>query len=316
VPIGREAYIGDAPELTGDDDHNPPRLVNRMHLARTRKTPYELDCMRVASKVAARAHAAALAGFRDGGSEFQIHQRYLDAAQLSDAQLPYASIVALNRHAAVLHYQQRDRAVPAQMHSFLIDAGATVHGYAADVTRTYAAGEGEFAALIEALDALQLDLCAQVRAGLDYRELHLAAHLSIAGLLSDTGIIKVTPEQAVDSGLSGVFFPHGLGHYIGLQTHDVAGLIADEDGTPIPRPHGHPFLRLTRVLEAGNVLTIEPGIYFIDTLLEKWRRRHGDAAIDWARVDALRPCGGIRIEDNVVVTADDPENLTRVAFDA
>lgn len=313
VPVGREAYIGDAPELAGEDDHNPPRLVNRLHLARTRKTPYELDCMRAANRRAVLAHRAAEQAFRAGDSEFAIHQRYLDTAQLSDAQLPYASIVALNEHAAVLHYQQRDRLPPESRHSFLIDAGATTHGYAADITRTFAAHSGDFAALIEALDAVQLALCAEVRAGVDYRDLHLAAHRHIAGLLAEAGIIKVPAEEAVSSGLSGVFFPHGLGHYLGLQTHDVAGLIADEDGTPIPRPPGHPFLRLTRTLEEGNVLTVEPGIYFIDSLLERWRHRHGDAGIDWTRVAQLRPCGGIRIEDNVVVTSGDPENLTRDA---
>lgn len=316
VPVGREAYIGDAPELSAEDDHNPARLLNRLHLARTRKTPYELDCMRSASRQAARAHRAAEQAFRRGDSEFDIHQCYLDAARLNDAQLPYGSIVALNEHGAVLHYQQRDRVAPREIHSFLIDAGATRHGYAADVTRTFAARDGDFAALVTALDEVQRTLCGEVRAGVDYRDLHLVAHHRIAGLLARAGIIRVSPEEAVDTRLSGVFFPHGLGHFLGLQTHDVAGLIADEEGTLIPRPPGHPFLRLTRKLEKGNVLTVEPGVYFIGSLLERWRQRNGDGAVDWARVEQFRPYGGIRIEDNVVVTGADPENLTRDAFAA
>ena len=148
---------------------------------------------------------------------------------------------------------------------------------------------------------------------MDYKQLHLEAHRAIAGVLEAAGVIRVTADTAVESGLSAVFYPHGLGHFLGLQTHDVAGLI-DNDGQPIPRPEGHPALRLTRVLEADNVLTIEPGLYFIDSLLQRWREGPDASMIDWDRVAALAPCGGIRIEDNVVVTEDGCDNLTRRAF--
>jgi Xaa-Pro dipeptidase len=84
----------------------------------------------------------------------------------------------------------------------------------------------------------------------------------------------------------------------------------------IPRPEGHPFLRLTRVLEAGNVLTIEPGLYFIEPLLRRWRETADASVINWSRVDALAPFGGIRIEDDIVVTEAEPLNLTRDAFAA
>ena len=140
--------------------------------------------------------------------------------------------------------------------------------------------------------------------------------MDIAGILKDFDIINTSAEDAVASGLSSVFYPHGLGHYLGLQTHDVAGLIADVEGTPIPRPDGHPFLRLTRTLEAGNVLTIEPGLYFIEPLLRQWRETGDISAINWGKVEALAPYGGIRIEDNIVVTDGAPLNLTRDAFAA
>jgi len=311
------AYIGDAPSLAAavDASHlNPSRLVNRIHIARTCKTPYEIACMAEAARLGAVAHMAAEQAFREGLSEYEIHQRYCIAIQLVDAELPYGNIIALNDHGAVLHYQQQEQDVPAESRSFLIDAGATVHAYASDITRTYAAGEGAFAELISAMDAMQQRLCAAVVAGLDYRDLHLQTHLQIAGILNDFGIINVSAEAAVESGLSAVFYPHGLGHYLGLQTHDVAGLIADSDGTPIPRPEGHPFLRLTRTLEAGNVLTIEPGLYFIEPLLRKWRENGDVGAIAWDKVEAFAPYGGIRIEDNMVVTDGVPRNLTREAF--
>ena len=315
----RTAYIGDAPalaEAVNGARMNPARLLNRIHLERTRKTSYELACMAEAAHLGAVAHTVAEQAFREGLSEYDIHQRYCMSIQMVDAELPYGNIVALNEHGAVLHYQEHEQRVPASVRSFLIDAGATVHGYACDITRTYTSETGEFADLIAAMDTMQLDLCAAVVKDLDYRDLHLRAHLDIAGILKDFNIIRPSAEDAVASGLSAVFYPHGLGHFLGLQTHDVAGLIADVEGTPIPRPEGHPFLRLTRTLEAGNVLTIEPGLYFIEPLLRKWRENGDIAAINWDKVDALAPFGGIRIEDDIVVTDGAPLNLTRDAFAA
>ena len=311
------AYIGDSASLVeavGAAQLNPERLLNSIHLERTRKTPYELACMAEAARLGAIAHTAAEQAFREGLSEYEIHQRYCMSIQHVDAELPYGNIVALNDHSAALHYQSHEQQVPTEVRSFLIDAGATVHGYACDITRSYAARAGEFADMVAAMDEVEQALCASVVAGLDYRDLHLRAHMDIAGILKDFDIIRPAAEDAVASGLSAVFFPHGLGHFLGLQTHDVAGLIADVEGTPIPRPDGHPFLRLTRKLEAGNVLTIEPGLYFIEPLLRKWRENGDVAAINWDKVETLAPYGGIRIEDNMVVTDGAPLNLTRDAF--
>lgn len=313
----RTAFVGDAPALSDSaspEQLNPERLLNRIHLERTRKTSYEIDCMAEAARLGAIAHTTAYKAFLEGLSEYDIHQRYCMSIKHTDAQLPYGNIVALNEHSAILHYQTHEQQPPGDSRSFLIDAGATVHGYATDITRTYSQHGGEFSELISVMNEMQLGLCDAVVEGLDYRDLHLRAHLEIAHILKDFDIILVDPEDAVSTGLSGVFYPHGLGHFLGLQTHDVAGLIADADGTPIPRPEGHPFLRLTRKLEAGNVLTIEPGLYFIEPLLRQWRQTGDVAAINWDKVDALSPYGGIRIEDNVLVTDGAPRNLTREAF--
>lgn len=312
----RVALLGDAAELKSvfpATDINPAGLVMRLHLIRTRKTAYELECMRTASRRAAGAHRAARDAFLAGESEYDIHQAYLARVQQSDAELPYHSIVAVNEHAAVLHYQQRLRMPASESQSFLIDAGACCYAYAADITRTYATSPGEFAELIAAMDQLEQRLAGQVRARQSYPALHLEAHLLIAGVLKAAGIIRLSPEDAVSSGLSSVFFPHGLGHFIGLQTHDVAGLV-DNNGDSLERPAGHPWLRLTRVLETGNVLTIEPGLYFIPSLLAAWKEKGDKQAINWPAVEKLLPHGGIRIEDNVVVGDVASENLTRDAF--
>ena len=164
------------------------------------------------------------------------------------------------------------------------------------------------------MDAAQLGLCAKVRAGFDYRQLHLDAHLAIGAILRDFRITDLSPEAALETGVSSTFLPHGIGHGIGLQVHDVAGFAASEDGAWIERPDGHPYLRLTRTLQPGMVVTIEPGLYFIDMLLEELRQGPQAGAIDWARVDAFRPYGGIRIEDDVACTDAEPVNLTREGF--
>jgi Xaa-Pro dipeptidase len=143
---------------------------------------------------------------------------------------------------------------------------------------------------------------------------HLSAHRKIASALKDVGLIRSDIEGAVESGLTSVFFPHGVGHLIGLQVHDVSGFAIDESGAQRARPKGHPFLRLTRKLEPGFVVTIEPGIYFIDLLLREAREKSSGKDINWDRVEALHPYGGIRIEDDVVCTGAEPETLTRDAF--
>src|SRR3546814_793928 len=195
------------------------------------------------------------------------------------------------------------------------DVCSSDRGYASDITRTYSADTGdEFQSLVDAVDAAQLEMCAQVRAGADYKQLHIDAHLALAAILKDAGVLRVSPEDALSRGISAAFFPHGLGHGIGLQVHDVAGFAASDAGGRIEPPEGHPFLRLTRVLEPGMVVTIEPGIYVIDMLLEKLKQDGHADAIDWSRIDAFRPYGGIRIEDDVVCTDGDPVNLTREEF--
>lgn len=310
--------IGNAPSLAQNFEAaqiNPERLINRLHLDRTRKTQYEVNCISEANRIAAYGHRAAENAFYGGKNEMQIHQAYCAACSHSDDDLPYGNIVALNGHTAVLHYQHRDKTLPADVHSFLIDAGTTVQGYVSDITRTYAKDTtNEFHDLIQAMDEVQLKLVDGVGPGVDYKQLHLDAHRLIAGILKDFGVINISAESAVEQGVSSIFYPHGLGHYLGLQTHDVAGLIADADGTPIPRPEGHPYLRLTRVLEAGNVLTIEPGLYFIEPLLKQLQATDQVSTVNWDRIEQFRPYGGIRIEDNILVTAEGRDNLSRPAF--
>jgi len=314
--LGRVAYIGPDAFAAGTDPAgiNPPDLLTRLHYDRAVKTSYELECMRRASELGARGHLAALAEFRRGGSEYDAHMRYLEACVQREEEMPYNNIVAYNENAAVLHYQHLERTSPESLRSFLIDAGAQYRGYAADITRTYAAFPGRFAELVAALDTAQQELCGEIVAGRDYREVHLSAHRTLGDVMQRMGLTKLPGQAALELGVTGVFFPHGIGHLLGLQVHDVGGVLGDTLGHERQRPEGHPYLRLTRMLEPGVVVTVEPGIYLIDSLLAAAHADSRRAHIDWAVVDELRPFGGIRIEDNVVATAARPENMTRDAF--
>jgi Xaa-Pro dipeptidase len=317
--LSRAAYIGDAtPEITawGPAAVNPRALMRRLDYVRAAKTPYELVCLRAASRLGARGHLAAARVFAAGGTEFDIELAFLTACGLREHELPYNPIIALNEGGAVLHYQILNRTAPSERHSLLIDAGAEFAGYPCDITRTYSSADADFRALIDRLDAMQQTLCGRVRAGVDWRDVHLEAHDLTATLLREADIIRCSAAEAVATGVTSVFLPHGIGHLLGLEVHDVGGFMESPEGGEIPRPEGHPYLRLTRVLEEGFVVTMEPGIYFIPQLLEAARADERGASINWSRVQALRKFGGIRIEDDLAVTAAGSENLTRDAFRA
>jgi Xaa-Pro dipeptidase len=313
------AYIGgDFPELRtwGLAASNPSALLTRLDYDRAVKTPYELACLRRANQIAVRGHAAAADAFRGGATEFEIELTFLRACAQREDELPYNPIIALNESGAVLHYQKLERTPPPSLRSMLIDAGAEAYGYASDVTRTYSYEDADFGSLIEKFDEMQQALCASVHAGIDWRDVHLSAHRLVAELLRDADVTTCDAEEAVETGVSSVFLPHGIGHLLGLQVHDAGGLLRSPEGTEIPRPEGHPYLRLTRVLEEGFVVTMEPGIYFIGQLLDQARADGRASRINWMRVEQLRKFGGIRIEDDLAVGASGAENLTRNAFSA
>ncbi len=296
--------------------NNPPAVLDYLEFHRHAKTAYEIAMMREATRIGVIGHRAAEQAFRDGLSEFDIHLAYCAATRQDANDLPYCNIIGLNEHAAVLHYMTRDRQAPTQARSFLIDAGASYQGYASDITRTYSAQQDEFQALIDAVDRVQLDLCAQVLPGIDYRDIHMNTHAALSQVLRDFDLIRCSPEAALSSRISNAFFPHGVGHPIGLQVHDVAGFHASDRGGRIDRPEGQPYLRMTRTLVENSVVTIEPGLYFIDMLLDELRPTPANSDVNWDRVAAFKPFGGIRIEDNVVATRNGAVNLTREAFAA
>ena len=165
--------------------------------------------------------------------------------------------------------------------------------------------------MIASIEALQQRICAEVRPGVDFVVLHAFAHRQVAAVLREHELVKCSADEAVSTGITRAFLPHGLGHLLGLQVHDVGGHLKDPEGNKAPPPREHPHLRNTRTIEPRHVFTVEPGLYFIEMLLRPFRSGDLSTRFHWKLIDELSPLGGIRIEDNVVVLESGHRNLTR-----
>jgi Xaa-Pro dipeptidase len=314
IPSGKVSVVTrdpDAGALGGDV--NPPALIAALDALRTRKTAYEIACQVEATRRGVRGHRAAAARFATGEpvSELELHLAFLAGSGQDDAWTPYKGIVALGPHASVLHYVAYETKPIAGDTSLLVDAGARYLGYGSDITRCYTRGDTpaakRFTALVARMDAVQQAICSRVRPGQPYEDLHDESHRLIAAALLDAGICKGSAAEVVDRGVTRALFPHGLGHSLGVVTHDV--------GMKPRAPRAdNPYLRNTSTIEVGQVFTIEPGVYFIDALLAPLRGDDRARLVDWASIDELRRFGGIRIEDNVVVQDRGVRNLTREAY--
>jgi Xaa-Pro aminopeptidase len=286
------------------------RLRFALAAIRRRKDALELERMRLAERATRAAFSAVVPLLRDGMTE-RAAQIELEAEAFragADA-MAYETVIAGGPNSAALHFAP----TPRQMRSgelVLIDAGAEYRRYASDITRTYPVG-GMFTALQQELHSLvraaETAAVARCAAGTEWRDVHLAAARVIADGLVSCGILRGDRDSLIESGAVWLFFPHGIGHLVGLGVRDAGGTLPDRRDDPPPFPH----LRIDLPLEPGMVVTVEPGIYFVGALLESPQRRrsHPDHVV-WERVDRLRGFGGIRIEDNVLITESGHEVIT------
>ena len=287
-------------------------LRTQMDRVRRRKDDVELARMRLAAGATRAGFAAAVPFIAPGRSERAL-QIEIEAGFFRHGAdtVAYDSIIASGPNAAVLHHPLTQRLLGAG-ELVLIDAGADYRGYACDVTRTYPVS-GDFSteqadmyALVLRVQRAAIERC---RAGVEYRDIHLAAALDVAQGLVDAGFLRGNAADLVEQGVSALFFPHGIGHMVGLGVRDAGGYLPGRSRSEAPALR---FLRIDLPLEPGHVVTIEPGIYFAPHLLAEpeIRRQHRDTVV-WNRVDQLRGFGGIRIEDNVLVREGGNEVLTR-----
>ncbi len=270
------------------------------------KDDVELERMRTAAE-ATRAGFEALVPLIAAGRTERELQVALEAAFLRNGGdfVAFETIVAAGDHAAVLHFSPTARELGAG-ELLLVDAGAEHRGYASDVTRTYAVGgtfTAEQALVHDTVRRAGETAIAACRPGTEWHDVHRAAALVVAEGLVELGVLRGSPETLVESGAATLFFPHGVGHLVGLGVRDT-GAASDEARKPVP---GLPRLRVDIALRPRQAWTVEPGIYVVPALLARERGRDG---VGWDRVDELHGFGGVRLEQNVLITDDGCELLT------
>ncbi len=289
----------------------PAKLRDALDDMRAVKTDGELELMRRANVVSGAAHAAVMKAAKPGLREYEL-QALFDSACLKAGlkHLAYPSIVAAGVNSAVLHYRKNDGRLQSG-DLLLIDAGAELGGYAADITRTFPIN-GQFtrrqrdvySVVLEA----QKQCIARARPGVISADLHVHSMRIIAEGLKSLGFLTGETDGLVENGAVRLFYPHGLTHMLGLDVHDVTG----GKRRVLPNPTKVP-IRFVAKLEPGFVITMEPGVYFIEALLkDPAQRRKHRGSVNFAKADSFLDFGGIRIEDDIVIRDGAAENLTRV----
>jgi Xaa-Pro aminopeptidase len=284
-------------------------LRRGLNHVRRRKDVVELERMRAAERATSAGFAAIVPLLRPGRSEREIQIELESEFFRHGADfLAFDTIVAAGANSGVLHFPPSAKRLQ-DGELVLIDAGGEVRGYASDVTRTYPVSGSftpEQAALHGLVDRAGQAATMQVSAGTEFSELHRTAARVIAEGLVDFGLLRGRPDALVESGAVTLFFPHGIGHMVGLGVRDAGEVLPGREPAA-----GLPALRADLPLLPGHVVTIEPGVYFVPALLADpdTRGRLRDQ-VDWERADAMVGFGGIRIENDVLVTDDGHEVLT------
>jgi Xaa-Pro aminopeptidase len=291
-------------------DERTERLRLALSAVRRPKDAVELERMRVAQRATRAAFARVVELLADGVTEREAQiELEAEAFRHGAAAMGYDTIIGTGPNSAVLHFMPSGRAM-RRGELVLIDAGAEHLGYVSDITRTFCVGgsldetQRELHAVVHAAQRAAVDA---VRPGVEWRDVHLIASRAIAAGLVGAGILRGSADSLVESGAVGLFFPHGIGHLVGLGVRDAGEPLYERRHDPPPFPN----LRIDLPLQAGMAVTVEPGVYFVPALLEdpERRRRHRDE-VDWGRVDRMLGFGGIRIEDNLVVTVGGHEVIT------
>ena len=284
-------------------------LIKAVVAQREKKTDEEVLQIETAVDLAARMHIAAMEMLQPGMYEYEACGAMEGIALASDSRMSFPPIFSIDGETLHNHYHDNKM----KKGDILInDSGAEsdLH-YASDITRTIPVS-GKFTT--RQRDIYQVVLNANKRGikeslpGVKNQEVHLKAALEIAKGLTDLGLMKGDPKEAVNEGAHALFFPHGLGHMMGLDVHDMEGLgenyVGYDDETQRSEQFGLSALRLGKELEPGFVLTVEPGIYFIPELIDLWKKEDKfKSFINYEEVEKYKDFGGIRIEDDILITS-------------
>lgn len=273
------------------------------------KSPYEIAMLAHANQVSSNAHEAVMLAAKDATNERELHALFVQQCiRQGCPKQAYSSIVAGGRNAATLHYVKNDEDLAGRL-NVLIDAGAESGCYAADITRVIPLSgtfSPESRAIYEIVLRMQTAALGMIRTGVLWDEIHVEAHRVLIRGLLELGILRGLKRELLEARVSVAFFPHGLGHFLGMDTHDKGGQPDYQDPDPMFR-----YLRLRRTLPAGSVVTVEPGCYFCRFIIDPYLQNPDLAKfIDKDTLDKYWEVGGIRIEDDVVVTNTGYTNLT------
>ncbi|MEZ4316531.1 MAG: Xaa-Pro aminopeptidase [Myxococcota bacterium] len=296
-------------------EHGDTDLVDAIIQMRRTKSEPELAEMRAAAALSARAHIAVMKACRAGSSERALTALFEGILAAGGGSTGYPTILTVRGE--ILHNFHHENALePGQL--LLLDGGGEVaSGYGVDITRTspvdgtYTPCQRAAYEAVLAAQAASIELC---RAGVRYRAVHDASSRVLAAFLADEGLLRCDADTAVETGAHALFFPHGCGHLLGMDVHDLENF-GDRPSYPAntsrPDQFGTRFLRLDLPLEPGWVVTVEPGFYVVPAILHDpvLRERFADL-VDFGAAESWLGFGGIRIEDDIAVTAGDPENLT------
>jgi Xaa-Pro aminopeptidase len=283
-------------------------FVNAVITQRSVKAPEEIAEIDVAVGITRDMHLLAMRLSRPGAVEREVAGAMEGLAIARGGRIAFPVIFSV-RGETLHNHDHGNRMEAGQI--AVNDSGAeSARHYAGDITRTIPIG-GRFVGaqrdLYRAVLNAQMRAIEAIRPGVPYRDVHLLAARSLAGDLAALGCLRGDLDAAVGAGAHALFFPHGLGHMLGLDVHDMEALGEDrvgyDDTVRRSAQFGLSALRLGKTLQPGFVLTVEPGLYLIPALIDQWKAEQRLAEfIDYAAVDRLRHAGGIRIEDNVVVT--------------
>ncbi|MDE5944912.1 MAG: aminopeptidase P family protein [Rikenella sp.] len=284
-------------------------LIRAIVSMREIKQPEEIAQLEEVAQTGYRMHTAAMAMCREGLTERDVAAELDRIAAAGGGRTSFRSIVS--QHGETLHNLSYDGRLE-NGRLLLIDAGAeNAMGYASDHTRTLPVGgrftekQREIYDIVLAANARGQELA---RPGVTYQSVHLEAMRVIAEGLTQLGLMRGDPAEAVAAGAAALFMPHGLGHQMGLDVHDMEGLgekyVGYDDATTRSTQFGLGALRMGKTLKAGHVVTVEPGIYFIPALIEKWEREHIHSSfINFPKLRSYFDFGGIRLEDDILITA-------------
>jgi len=279
-------------------------LPDKIARQRAIKTKEEIERIKRANDGSSDAHIAMWQFSKPNETyEFQLEAEFIAASTKRNLrELGYPCIVGSGKNAAILHYEENS-ALCKEKEIVLVDAGAECEGYTADITRCFPT-DGKFTEdaklLYNVVLDVQVDAIERYTNGALWADIARKAKLkTIEGLQKKLGVVNADADlnEAFEAGISEVFLPHALGHYLGLQVHDVG----PNSGTPLPV-----------VLEVGNVITCEPGVYFVEALYEKALANEKQKKfLNRENIERFAKVGGVRIEDNIWVTERGPVNLTR-----